>query len=395
MRVAVVSPFVDRVHGTERAVAELIERLADRDGDQVHLYSQRVADIKLKTFAQAEQGGGIIWRKVASVPGPHILKFLGWLFLNRWSRRAAVSPEARKPEVTFSPGINAFDADVIQVHAMFHRLAELQVGKDRSGFRGLHRKLYYALVCNLERRIYSNRQILLAAVSQHTADQLKHYFGREDVVVIPYGVDRERFSPSSIAPMRQNTRLTWKCRPDEVVLLLIGNDWRNKGLKVLLEAVARCADLPIRLLIVGQDEQTPFRAEAERLGVSDRVVFCAPMSEVRTFYAAADALVAPSLEDSFNLPVLEAMSCAIPVVVSPRAGVSQWLTHLVDALLLKDPENPEELADAIRLLASDVEKRTTLGRAAFATAGRFSWDTHASDLRKLMARAAELKTQPI
>ena len=40
------------------------------------------------------------------------------------------------------------------------------------------------------------------------------------------------------------------------------------------------------------------------------------MLDVRTFYAVADLLVAPSLEDSFNLPVLEAMSCGLPVVVS-------------------------------------------------------------------------------
>ena len=46
MRTAVISPFVDKRHGTERAVAELIERLAVRYGDDVDLYAQRVADIR-------------------------------------------------------------------------------------------------------------------------------------------------------------------------------------------------------------------------------------------------------------------------------------------------------------------------------------------------------------
>jgi UDP-glucose:(heptosyl)LPS alpha-1,3-glucosyltransferase len=113
--------------------------------------------------------------------------------------------------------------------------------------------------------------------------------------------------------------------------------------------------------------------------------------DVRQLYAAADILVAPSLEDSFNLPVLEAMACGLPVVVSPRAGVSEWLTNGFDALLLKDPENAAELTDAIRALAAGPQLRTTLAENAVATAHKFSWDEHAAELRQLMEEAAAKK----
>jgi hypothetical protein len=39
-----VSPFVDRRHGTERALAELLERLARDYGCEIHLYAQRIED---------------------------------------------------------------------------------------------------------------------------------------------------------------------------------------------------------------------------------------------------------------------------------------------------------------------------------------------------------------
>jgi UDP-glucose:(heptosyl)LPS alpha-1,3-glucosyltransferase len=391
MRITIISPFVDRQHGTERAVAELLDRLATRDHDEVHLYAQRVQDLPLSDSETVEKNGGILWHRVGKFPGPHLFGFLGWLFLNHWARWKHSSSASIKPDLIFSPGINALDADVIQVHAMFHRLAELQSGSGRAGLGGLHRKLYYALVCSLERRIYSNRRITLAAVSQHTADQLARYFGRKDVTVIPYGVDADRFSPAAIAPTRERRRQELKYSPDQLVLLLIGNDWRNKGLKALLEALARCQDLPLRLMIVGQDEPAPFRAEVEKLGMADRVEFFAPVPDVRIFYAAADVLVAPSLEDSFNLPVLEAMACGIPVIVSARAGVSAWLTQLHDSVLLKDPEDSQDLSHAIRLLATDSPRRSAIAANALLTASKFSWDTHASDLRKLMVKAFEQK----
>ncbi len=60
-RVAVLSPFVDKRHGTERCLAEQIERLS-RTFD-IHLYSSRVEDVDLT---------GITWHRVPALPGPHL-----------------------------------------------------------------------------------------------------------------------------------------------------------------------------------------------------------------------------------------------------------------------------------------------------------------------------------
>ena len=390
MRIAVISPFVDRQHGTERAVAELIERLPAKYGDEVDLYAQRVADLPRLELASKSPGDkSIRWHRVSKFPGPLLLEFRGWLWLNRRARLREVSRNGKAPDVIFSPGINALDADVILVHAIFHRLAELQTARDRSGLRGLHRKLYYSLLCGLERRIYSDPLVTLAAVSKRTAEQLRKYFGRNDVTVIPNGVDVEYFSPAAIRPLREAARR--HISPEQIVLLLIGNDWRNKGLTALLAAVANCKDLPLRLLVVGQDEQGPFRARAAIAGVGERVEFCAPVSDIRQLYAVADILVAPSLEDSFNLPVLEAMACGLPVIVSPRAGVSEWLRRGFDALLLKDPENAGELAEAIRALATGAHLRSMLAENAIGTAGKLSWDEHAAEIRRLLEKAAARK----
>lgn len=393
LRIAVISPFVDRRHGTERAVCELIERLAGDYHDQVDLYAQRVADLQIDQGRDtlAATSWGIRWQPVAAVPGPLLLQFPGWLYRNRRARRQHALATGDYPDVVFSPGINALDADVILVHAVFHRLAELQAARDVSGPRGAHRKLYYSLLCRLERRIYRDPRVSLAAVSKHTAEQLARFFGRRDIAVIPNGVDTGHFSPATIVPLREAARQRWQCASQEIVLLLIGNDWRNKGLSALLEAMALCQDLPVRLLVVGQDERAPFLREAETRGVRERVEFLAPMEDVRSFYAAADVLLAPSLEDSFNLPALEAMACGLPVVVSPQAGISEWLVHGEDSWLLKNPQDAAELADAILSLAGNAGSRRRLAENAVATARKFSWDEHAAKLRGLMEAATAKK----
>src|SRR5882672_8085327 len=88
LRLAVVSPFVDRRHGTERALAELLERLARQEHCEIHLYAQRVEGLALAQAgaAYSPDAGAILWHKVSSIPGPHLLQFLAWLFLNSFCR---------------------------------------------------------------------------------------------------------------------------------------------------------------------------------------------------------------------------------------------------------------------------------------------------------------------
>src|SRR5271156_4216985 len=92
LRLAVVSPFVDRRHGTERALAELLERLARDYHCEIHLYAERVEDLALDDPKVLRSGdaGAIFWHKVPRVTGPHVIKFLGWMISNgllRWRHR--------------------------------------------------------------------------------------------------------------------------------------------------------------------------------------------------------------------------------------------------------------------------------------------------------------------
>ncbi len=252
------------------------------------------------------------------------------------------------------------------------------------GLRGLHRTLYYFLLCFLENRCYSRKSLRLAAVSPHTARQLDQYFGRDDTVIAPNGVNSSIFSPAKRQSVRNEVRQRLGYSPAEVVLLLVGNDWRNKGLPVLLDAMSRLPHLPLFLSVVGSDTPAEFLPQIQSFHLSDRVQFFPETPEILPFYSAADIYAAPSLEDSFNLPVLEAMACGLPVVVSRQTGISDYIADGVDGILLDAPEDPRALADALSLLLQQPELLRSLGENAARKAAQFSWDRQVDAIHRLL-----------
>jgi UDP-glucose:(heptosyl)LPS alpha-1,3-glucosyltransferase len=149
--------------------------------------------------------------------------------------------------------------------------------------------------------------------------------------------------------------------------------------------MSRLNHLSLRLCVVGSEAAAAFLPQVQSLHLSDRVQFFAESSEILAFYAAADVYAAPSLEDSFNLPVLEAMACGLPVLVSRLAGISEYIADGVDGILLQNPGDPSALAGSLSLLLQQPELRRSLGENAARKARQFSWDRHADAIHRLLS----------
>ena len=374
MRLAVVSPFLDRQHGTELCIIEQIERFARQDHWTIELYSQKVSQVsgvRLASGVTEDSPDSIVWHKVSSIPGPHLIKYLWWFIGNHWQRWRDWRSGRVRPDLVYSPGINCLDADVIVVHIVFQAFYErvrpelaLHRVPPQNWPRVIHRKLYYKLIMFLERRIYRDPGVRLVAVSSLVAAQLKSSFRREDVTVIPNAVDTFRFTPEARMVRRNASRQSLSYAASDFVLLLIGNDWKKKGLDTLLKALALLTDLPLRALVVGSDEPGFYRPLLDQLALQDRVRFEKPSADVLSFYAAADLYVGPSLEDAFNLPILEAMTCGLPIIASAHAGASEIVRDGETGFILRDPQDHLQLAHLIRRIYADETLRQTMGKAA-------------------------------
>lgn len=376
--VAVVSPFVDKEHGTERCVAEQIERLARHY--QLYLYSNRVRDTRCPT---------VIWRQVKILRGPETFRFLSWLVSNFvvrfWDRLRGIVVD-----LTYSPGANCFAPDIISVHAVFanvRRTLNSHPGSRETSLsflRGAHRRAYYRIAALVEKCVYRRAGVRLLAVSEKTERDLTSLLGTKiQTQVIYLGVDTKQFSASRRQELRPNARKSLALLPDSVAILLVGNSWIGKGLNTLLDAVRKVADPRIRVLFVGADALDQ-RALEVRDPRSSTIVILPQRADIEFYFAAADIYASPSLEDSFALPVLEAMACGLPAVTSRAAGVSELIHHGDDGLILEDPRDSGTLATYLRTLIADATLRERLGANAARTASQYSWERNAEQLREVI-----------
>jgi glycosyltransferase involved in cell wall biosynthesis len=397
LRLAVVSPFLDRQHGTEMCVVEQIERLACQNSWRIDLYAQTVSQVQgvqAANGSSANDKAGIFWHKVSDIPGPHLLKFLWWFLINHLQRRRDRRSGRVRPDLVYTPGTNCLDADAIMVQIVFHAFYEQVRGQlvlrrvpPQTWLRLLHRKLYYHVIMFLERKIYRNPRICLIAVSNLIAKQLKTHLNRSDVVVIPNTVDLDRFNPEVRESRRQGLRATFGYSEKEFVVLLIGNDWKKKGLDTLLRAAARLQDIPLHILVVGKDDQEFYRSAVQKLGLQTRFSFVAPSTDVVQFYAVADLYAGPSLEDGFNLPILEAMACGLPVIASSQTGASENIMDGKTGLILNDSQDDGVLAQLIQRLHSDNELSRNMGTAAAEFVRvNCSWDRNAENTKEVLEK---------
>ena len=411
MRIAVISPFLDCSHGTERCIVEQLERFALQPGAEIHIYAQRIQDLhgvtpykysptakSPKHDAVTRSDNRLSWHKVPSIPGPHLLQYIFWFFANRLCRWWDAAFHHENYDLLYSPGINASDADAISVHVVFHEFYR-QV-RPQLNFRSTpliawprlaHRRAYYRLIMTLENRIYRRPTISLAAISASAATLLEKYFQPPAIRVIRYGVDVQAFCVSRRLAERPAARKNFQLSPENFALLLIGNDWRTKGLAALLQSLVLIHELPWKLLVVGRDVREPYDKMIREYGIANRVSFLPPSPDVMQFYAAADAYAGPSLEDAYGLPILEAMAGGLPVIASARAGAHEIITDGADGIILRDPQNPDELAAALRSLITNPTLCTQLGERATRTAQNHTWDRNAQVTWEWLNEVADQK----
>ena len=161
-------------------------------------------------------------------------------------------------------------------------------------------------------------------------------------------------------------------------ILYLGNLKPHKNVSVLFRAMANLRSrgaIPHELLIVGDDARwgAARREECVRIGIGDITHFVAhvPQQLLPTVYAAADVLVMPSTLEGFGLPVLEAMSCGVPVISSRAASMPEVGG---DAVVYFDPLSAGELANAIERVLSSSDLRESLRARGLERAKLFDWD---------------------
>lgn len=216
----------------------------------------------------------------------------------------------------------------------------------------------------------------VVAVSGLIMDQLHRSYGPQlPVDIIAPGV---KLPAPEAAAGRDATRARLGWDASTIGCLLVARNPLRKGLPALLDALA-LLPAPYRLLVVGADDATRERVRAAG-AVAQRVTLVDPTPDVAQYFAAADIYAHPTLNDSYAMAPLEAMSHGLPVVVSSPAycGFAQYLSAGKDALILQDPRDGAQLAQALQRLGDEPDLRAALSERGLAIARDQSWETVAA-----------------
>jgi glycosyltransferase involved in cell wall biosynthesis len=178
-----------------------------------------------------------------------------------------------------------------------------------------------------------------------------------------------------VAPMPVSTSLF---RPGEGRasdrLLFVGRMNAQKGVALLLDAVARMRHRVSLDLVGDGPDVAALRAQGASLGIADRLCWhgAQPQPALPSFYQRASALVVPSLGEGLGLVAVEAQLCEAPVVAFDSGGITDTIVHGETGLLVP-PGDIDALAATLDRLWDDPELRLGLGRAGrMAALGDFS-----------------------
>jgi len=164
---------------------------------------------------------------------------------------------------------------------------------------------------------------------------------------------------------------------DNLKLLFVGSMSQRKGLADLFEAIKLLQGEPISLSILGQPSMP---MEFYRKQFSDFEYF-PPCSNprVREIMKVHDALVLPSIAEGRALVQQEALSCGLPIIVTPNAGGEDLVEEGITGHLAPI-RSPEKIEDAIRAMIENKNPKEEIRKLCQEKAMQYTWENYAQNI---------------
>ena len=259
------------------------------------------------------------------------------VFHNRWNRisnGAGFPPDAQQRIDALQP------ADDTDIDCVYRIAAPIAAGADHDRRRTLTFMVTElgltpdSLAVDAERYSFFTRdENAIVTPTAWSRDRIiERGFAAEKVRIIPHGVDTAIFHPLG-ADERAVNRANLGIRDDETLFVNVGGAFWNKGVDLLLRAFAALRHNGRKVRLIVKDQRGLYGVtieqivqnvakDAPQLFQSDTLAAISVISgnlshpELRTLYCIADCYVSPYRAEGFNLPVLEAIACGTPAVVT-------------------------------------------------------------------------------
>jgi phosphatidylinositol alpha-mannosyltransferase len=269
---------------------------------------------------------------------------------------------------------------VLQANAPVVATFHSNVGRERVS------SLWFKLAAPMVRPVW-NRLARRIAVSEAARHSVSSRMGDGDLLIVPNGVDVDRFAtarPAALPPGRH--------------LLFVGRLEERKGFPVAVAAFAQLAKVytDLRLLVIGDgserdavDDLDPaVRSRVEMLGRVDD-------DRLASYLKAATVYLGPATGgESFGIVLAEAMAAGLPIVASDIDGYRDVARDGLEALLVPPGDVPALVA-AVREILDDGRLAASLGSGGARRAREFDWDAVAARLVDVYRGVLRQQTRPV
>ena len=242
--------------------------------------------------------------------------------------------------------------------------------------------LVFPTSTGLKRKILMFTDGLTCACSTHVipegegvkADLTNNGITRKPLRVLGHGnvkgIDLKRFDPTreEVQAAAVRIRKELGLGPDDFVFVFIGRLVGDKGINELVEAFGRLQKVhpEVRLILVGPEEAEldPLKGETmAEIGSNDAISAVGRQSDVRPWYAVADAFVFPSYREGFPNCVIEAGAMGLPSIVTDINGSREIVLDGENGVVIPS-KNSGALYDAMRDFIEDDDRRGRMAAKA-------------------------------
>lgn len=207
------------------------------------------------------------------------------------------------------------------------------------------------------------------ALSEDMKIKMNTVCKREDIVILPNGIELDNFKDISSQKQHNKTEKT---------IIFVGTLRHVKGVKYLIKAmkIINEKSRDTNLIIIGDGpDRDKLETLIQELNLQNCIHFVGKVSnkEIPEYMAQADIFALPSLSESFGIVNIEAMASGLPIVTTNVGGLPEIVINTENGFVV-EPKNPEVLAEKILLILKNNDLRERISKNNLIKAKDYSWN---------------------
>ena len=365
--------YLPLIGGAEVAMKEITDRLPDIHFD---LYCAKIQ----RGLPTTERIGNVMVHRVGF--GHRFDKFLLPIIGPLW---ALIKPSGSEDRIVWSllASYGGFAALVYTwLMPRTNMVLTLQEGDplehyaQRAGwFTSLHKQVFV-------------RANVVHAISKFLGDWAVKMGFKGTPIIIPNGVDVERFAKRISTEERQSRRAALGVAPSDVVLVTVSRLSLKNGVDDLIRSLTKLPSAYKALLIGEGEDRQKLEVLTQQKELKDRVIFLGAKdhSELPALLQASDVFVRPSLSEALGNSFLEAMAAGVPIVGTPVGGIPDFLMDGETGVFCQ-PRDPDSIAQAVMRIQTEAGlKEKIVEHASRIVKEKYEWNQIADQIGSMLEK---------